>query len=549
VYWEKLRTPLTITFAFVATHNHFVLDRGGKVFNRSAPIIKLPESATEDEHLRLLGTLNCSVGDFWVRMVSFGKSIGDGREASEGWQQRLERDSTKLAGFPLPPELDLLVPTLLDAEAQNLAVLEPAVRVLAPNFDPTTLDSDAAAWAAGRQRMIALQEELDWRYYAAYGLWPESAGALPVATDEQLTEGALPPVALGERAFEIVLARKMAAGEVTTAWFSYHGSTPRTDVPAHWPEWYRALVQRRIDAIERHRMIRLIEAPEFKRRFNDTPWPERERDALRQFMLRWLEGPRLWPHARRDGVDEFEPGRFMSVRSAARLAQHDPAFAAVAARYEGGPLVDVRPLVATLVRDNAVPSLPGLRFKASGLRVYREWERVWAAQRAEDAIDALPDLTPEQRAERKRREVGTITPAPKYKGTDFAGPGGVYYSLRGPLDVPRERFVVAPGIDLEDDGGLTFGWAGWNAAQRAGAWVDLFNTQRERNASSAELKLLLAHVLHELPWVAQWHATPDEFGDTAASQYGAWLMQQCDSLGITRAELQTLRLSVAPARS
>ena len=27
-------TPLSIAFADVATHNHFVLDRGGKVFNR-----------------------------------------------------------------------------------------------------------------------------------------------------------------------------------------------------------------------------------------------------------------------------------------------------------------------------------------------------------------------------------------------------------------------------------------------------------------------------------------------------------------------------------
>lgn len=30
LYPAKLRTPLTITFAFVATHNHFVLDRGGR---------------------------------------------------------------------------------------------------------------------------------------------------------------------------------------------------------------------------------------------------------------------------------------------------------------------------------------------------------------------------------------------------------------------------------------------------------------------------------------------------------------------------------------
>jgi hypothetical protein len=50
--------PMSIAFAFVATHNHFVLDRGGKVFNRSAPVIKLPPDATEDDHLALVRLLN-----------------------------------------------------------------------------------------------------------------------------------------------------------------------------------------------------------------------------------------------------------------------------------------------------------------------------------------------------------------------------------------------------------------------------------------------------------------------------------------------------------
>lgn len=44
---ERFKIPLSITFAFVATHNHFVLDRGGKVFNRSAPVIKLPKDAID----------------------------------------------------------------------------------------------------------------------------------------------------------------------------------------------------------------------------------------------------------------------------------------------------------------------------------------------------------------------------------------------------------------------------------------------------------------------------------------------------------------------
>src|SRR5262249_51671638 len=38
---DKFRSPFSIGFAFVATHNHLVLDRGGNIFNRSAPIIKL----------------------------------------------------------------------------------------------------------------------------------------------------------------------------------------------------------------------------------------------------------------------------------------------------------------------------------------------------------------------------------------------------------------------------------------------------------------------------------------------------------------------------
>ncbi|GDY33305.1 hypothetical protein GTS_49380 [Gandjariella thermophila] len=70
---NRYRAPLSITFAFVATHNHFVLDRGGKVFNRSAPVIKLPEGASEDDHLRLLGVLNSSAACFWLKQVCHDK--------------------------------------------------------------------------------------------------------------------------------------------------------------------------------------------------------------------------------------------------------------------------------------------------------------------------------------------------------------------------------------------------------------------------------------------------------------------------------------------
>ena len=93
----------------------------------------------------------------------------------------------------------------------------------------------------------------------------------------------------GQRAFEIVLARKMADGEVQTTWFERHGSTPITELPADWPEDYKRLVERRIEAIETDRNIALIEQPEYKRRWNTEPWESQLERALRSWLLDRLE--------------------------------------------------------------------------------------------------------------------------------------------------------------------------------------------------------------------------------------------------------------------
>ncbi|MEI7701250.1 MAG: BREX-2 system adenine-specific DNA-methyltransferase PglX, partial [Planctomycetia bacterium] len=71
-WWEwsrflrhRLVPRTSIAMAFVATHNHFIIDYERTVFNRSAPVIKLLETATHSEYLGLLGNLNSSVGCFW----------------------------------------------------------------------------------------------------------------------------------------------------------------------------------------------------------------------------------------------------------------------------------------------------------------------------------------------------------------------------------------------------------------------------------------------------------------------------------------------------
>ena len=119
---DRYRSPLSITFAFVATHNHFVLDRGGKVFKQTAPIIKLPETATEDDHLALLAYLNSSTACFWMKQVFFDKGgggIGGGLASSE-WEKFFEFDGTKMKLVPLPklPATDAYV-----AAARNLESL------------------------------------------------------------------------------------------------------------------------------------------------------------------------------------------------------------------------------------------------------------------------------------------------------------------------------------------------------------------------------------------------------------------------------------------
>ena len=73
--YTKLRTHLSIAYGEISTHNHFVLDRGGNVFNRTAPVIKLTADSTEDDHIALLGVLNSSTACFYLRKVCYNKGL------------------------------------------------------------------------------------------------------------------------------------------------------------------------------------------------------------------------------------------------------------------------------------------------------------------------------------------------------------------------------------------------------------------------------------------------------------------------------------------
>jgi hypothetical protein len=514
----RVAAPYLIAFGEVATHNHFVLDRGGKVFKQTAPVIKLPASSSEDEHLGLLGVLNSSVACFWLKQVCHSKGGGGINEGHRGekWEFFFAFNSTKVSEFPLTPELPIGLARAIESEAESLGWCTPAARLAFADDGsqplPTrqSLDDFRERGERTRHRMIALQEELDWRCYELYGLVPESQDTVI------FMRGAAPEVRLGERAFEIVLARRAAAGRETTTWFERHGSTPVTEVPSHWPEDYRQVVHRRIDLIERDRTIALMERPEYKRRWNTPAWDDLERTALREGLLDRLEARHLWP------ASADHPPQLTTVNRLADAVRNDAGFMQIAELYAGHSGFDVGQVVAELVAGEAVPFLPVLRYTDTGLRKRAQWEDTWALQRREDAGES----------------VGRIPVPPKYQSKDFLKAD--YWRLRGGLDVPKERWVSYPGCERGADGSLVITWAGWNRLQQATALAAYTLDMKDNEGWPRErLQPLLAGLLELVPWLKQWHNDVDPaFGERMGDYYEGFLNDQARGLGFTLDDLR-----------
>ncbi len=529
-WWEYMQhtrsayaTPLSITFAFVATHNHFVLDRGGKVFNRSAPVIKLAEGASEEAHLELLGVLNSSTACFWLKQVSHdkGSQSGTGGFMHDEWERFYEFTGTKLQEFPLPAAYPLELARQVDAAGQRLNAVSPAG--VASSGVPTAarLRSAEAEWTSTRARMIALQEELDWQVYHLYGL----------ADDLTAPAAEVPELNLGERAFEIVLARKVDAGEEETSWFARHHSVKTTTLPTSWSPAYRAVVERRIALMTSNRSIALIERPECKRRWYTDGWDDLRQQALRDWLLDRCESRALWYAPDENGLMQPRP---LSTSQLADELRRDADFVAVADHYDPGR--DLAAILADLVDKAHVPYLPVLRYTDSGLAKRADWEAVWKLQRDEDAA----------KDERDKRAIRERTPVPpKYSQADFRKT--TYWSNRGKLDVPKERFISYPHAGRDGDPSLLLGWAGWDHQEQAQVLAVLAVQREQEDGWPAQrLAPLLSGLREVLPWVRQWHRGFDpRIADDPAEVYPAFLAERMNALHLTDGDLDRWRPSRA----
>jgi hypothetical protein len=516
-WWEysqlnarRYRATYLLAFAFVATHNHFILDRGGAIYIRSAPVIRLSDTATEDHYLSILGILNSSTACFWMKQNSHDKGNrgGERSTARYAWENFYEFTGTTLKDYPLPSVLPLKRGRALDGLARELEIHSPYTLCSRETPTGAALMQFRKISDQIRARMIAVQEELDWETYRLYGLTKE---------DLAYDQSDLPSLALGERAFEISMARETEPDEGVAAWFVRHNSTPITEIPSHWPPAYRGLVQRRLDLIATNRSIGLLERPEYKRRWAIESWEKQQERALRDWLLDRLEDRWIW----------FDAQRRPLPRSVAQLTDavsRDADMMSVLALWEGRPDVPVTQSLVRLLADEAVPYLAAYRHKESGLRKREAWEKTWTLQRREDA----------------GAKIGPIEVPPKYTSADFRK--NSYWQARGKLDVPKERFILYPDAGRETDPTPLVGWAGWDHAQQALA-LSLIIGEREKDGwGDDRLEPLVAGLAELQPWVEQWHGQVDpDYGVSLAGFCREQLTVRAAQVGKTLDQLAAWR--------
>jgi hypothetical protein len=324
----KFAAEFNVIVPQIATHTHFLLSDHTIAFKEKAQAIVFKSGLEMPRLLLLSGLLNSSYVLDGLKQVCFNKGAGEDEH-----RDRFEFAGGRVEQLPVPTAVAEGLQDKTNPLAERLTELSKACwergqqtpslslkklfekpgeayhewnsslpGYVPPNPElgapfPTESDLRGAYRRAQalrerlRAEMIALQEEMDWLVYAAYGLLPEKHPAVArrlecgdssplsdaatrrgvtLTADESAArksgselphsiENSIDPLDQAERPFRL--------------WQQVEGNYPKALalIPASWPAERRALWQARLAAIRDNEHIRRIEQPVYKRRW-DEQW-------------------------------------------------------------------------------------------------------------------------------------------------------------------------------------------------------------------------------------------------------------------------------------
>jgi hypothetical protein len=567
----KDKFPLKQSFIFpgIATHNHFILEPGSSLTKQSLPLFRLDESFSENERLKVYGYVSSSVFCFLMKQACYPKERATGdisKVRCRPETNRYDFNSTAVMRLSIPdfksPGWDYIARLAKGLQLFGQACEQNSPEKVVKN---TMSGKNSAAdislafeqadkqYLGARAHAVLVQEELDWAVYSEFNFHLE-----------------VPLLGLGDLDVEIGISPDQRP-------FKSGLESGLNNFSVRLENAFRT----RAGILEVSNTIRFLETDLFKRPWlgrrgvygrSNLTFLQRIRIELKSWLLARLEGY-FFEGARvcdlneiRDSKSEigdpFDPvaqgfsaasePQLASTNQLAAVVEADARFLEAAEVYLGAPGFAVPKLIRELVAAESVPFLPGMRYKETGLRKREDWEGVWELQRAEDAVEAEvrdenaslkeDQLKPLIRAAQQQR-VGDIPVPPKYAAKDFKKTD--WWKLRGKLDVPKERWVIYPGAEREEDGSPPIAWAGWDHLQQARALAAYYlDASQNRGWSAEKLRPLLAGLVDLLPWLKQWHNDYDpELAMGMGDYFSGFVEEEARKQETTVEALDELRFS------
>jgi len=282
-----------------------------------------------------------------------------------------------------------------------------------------------------RAEMIALQEEMDWLVYAAYGLLPENHRAVSChseprsdrgeesRSDPQKDQGEIPRFARNDMTGSVPLDQRQRPFRL---WQQVEGNYAKAValIPTSWAAERRALWQARLAAIRDNEHIRRIEQPVYKRRW-DEQW---------KVGNQWRSGPVAYAA---EFVDAFE--WWLSEKAEWWLER----------KKNGGP-VELDDWAATIWKDSRVQAAWPVAAENYALLDYEK-----AKEKAEENSEPVPALPAGHGAAQQGLVGAGLVPA-RGQGTREGCPYAFFKAFKRIIDdetVPEDIPFAVPYDDLE----------------------------------------------------------------------------------------------------